>query len=128
MSRKLSGFVVSLFLASSLAGWAQTDNADALKLLDEVSKRYADANSYRIESIRESRFSSALHSSWQKEMLRAEQAPGNRYRFEGRSFAGSGIVISDGITEWNLHGTYNQYTKRRPGTYGHPLSEDNHAG
>jgi|HubBroStandDraft_4_1064222.scaffolds.fasta_scaffold03281_2 thiol-disulfide isomerase/thioredoxin len=121
MSRKLAGLAAFLFLASSLAGWAQTDNGDALKLLDEVAKHYADANSYHIESIRESRISSELHSSWQKEMLRAEQAPGNRYRFEGRSASGSGIVLSDGITEWNLHRSYDQYTKRPPGNYGHPF-------
>jgi thiol-disulfide isomerase/thioredoxin len=30
-------------------------------------------------------------------------------------------VVSDGITEWNLHRTYDQYTKRPPETYGHPL-------
>jgi cytochrome c biogenesis protein CcmG, thiol:disulfide interchange protein DsbE len=121
MPIKLSGFVASFFLASSLAAWAQTDNGDALKLLDEVTKRYADASSYHIESVRESRDSSALQSSWRKEMLRAEQAPGNRYRFEGQSFLGSEIVVSDGITEWNLRRTDEQYTKRPPGTFGHPF-------
>lgn len=129
MLRKLLGFTMCLFLASSLAGWTRTDNGDALKLLDEVSKHYADANSYHIESIRESRLSSELHSSWQKEMLRAEQAPGNRYRLEGRSSSGSGIVVSDGVTEWNLHRTDDQYTQRPPGTYGHafprtPIAQD----
>lgn len=54
-------------------------------------------------------------------MLKAEQAPGSRYRFEGRSSSGSGIVVSDGITEWNLHRTYDQYTKRPTGTFGHPF-------
>ena len=121
MSRKLLEVTASLFLTFSLAGWAQTDNGEALKLLDEVSKHYADAKSYHIESIHESRLSSEFSSSWHKEILRAEQAPGNRYRFEGQSFSGSGIVVSDGVTEWNLHRTYDQYTKRPPGTYGHPF-------
>ena len=121
MLRKLLGFAASLYLASSLTAWAQTDNGDALKLLDEVTKRYADAKSYHIELIHESRLSSEFTSSWRKEMLRAEEAPGNRYRFEGQSSSGSGIVVSDGVTEWNMHRTYDQYTKRPPGTYGHPF-------
>lgn len=126
MFRKLLGFA-ALYLVSSLAGRAQTHNGDALKLLDEVSKHYADAKSYHIESIRESRVSSQLRSSWQKEMLRAQEAPGNRYRFEGQSSSGSGLVVSDGVTEWNIHRTYDQYTKRPPGTYGHPFPKTSSA-
>lgn len=114
-------FTAVLLLASSLAARAHTDNDDALAMLDGVSKRYADARSYHIEAIRESRSSSELMTSWRKEILRAEQAPGNRYRFEGRDAAGSGIVVSDGVTEWNLHRTNEVYTKRPPGTYGHPF-------
>lgn len=121
MRIKLAGFIACLFLASSLAAPPQTDNGDALKLLDKVSRRYADATSYRIEAIKESRLSSELSSSWHKEMLKAEQARGSRYRFEGRSSSGSGIVVSDGVTEWNLHRTYGQYIKRPPGTFGHPF-------
>lgn len=121
MLSKPTGLIAFLFLASSLAARPQTDNSDALKLLGKVSKRYADATSYRIEAIKESRLSSELSSSWHKEMLTAEQARGNRYRFEGRSSSGSGIVVSDGVTEWNLHRTYGQYIKRPPGTFGNPL-------
>jgi thiol-disulfide isomerase/thioredoxin len=113
--------LASLFLVLSLAGSAQTNNDDALKLLDEVSKRYADAQSYHIELTIESRTSSEFSTSWRKQNLRAEQAPGNRYRFEGQSFDGSGIVVSDGVTEWNLNRIYDEYTKRPPGSYGHPF-------
>jgi hypothetical protein len=124
MLRKLLGFAASLYLVSSLTASPQTDNGDALKLLDEITKRYADAKSYHIESIHESRLSSEFSSSWHKETLRAEEVPGNRYRFEGQSSSGSGIVVSDGVTEWNLQRTYDQYTKRPPGTYGHPFPMD----
>jgi cytochrome c biogenesis protein CcmG, thiol:disulfide interchange protein DsbE len=121
MVTKLLGLTACLLLTSSFALLAQTDHGDALKLLDQIAKHYANAQSYRIEAIRESRSSSELRSYWQKETLRAEQAPGNRYLYEGRAFTGSGIVVSDGHTEWNLHRSFDQYTKRPPETYGHPF-------
>jgi hypothetical protein len=121
MLRRFPEFIASLFLVLSLAGSAQINNGDALKLLDEVSKRYADAKSYHIEVTIESRLSSEFSTSWQKQNLRAEEAPGNRYRFEGQSSSGSGIVVSDGVTEWTLNRIYDEYTKRAPGTYGHPF-------
>lgn len=121
MVERPSRFLPFLAFACVCGVWAQSANSDALKLLDDVSKHYADADSYHIEAIRETRSSSELRSSWQKEILRAEEAPGNRYRFEGRSFRDSGIVVSDGVTEWNLHRTDDQYTKRSPGTFGHPF-------
>jgi hypothetical protein len=96
-----SRLIPFLVFACLYGVWAQSATRDALKLLDDVSKHYADAYSHHIEAIRESRSSSELMSSWQKEILRAEEAPGNRYRFEGRSFGNSGIVVSDGVTEWN---------------------------
>lgn len=89
MLRKLSE-VASIFLVLSLSGSAQSKNDnDALKLLDEVSKRYADAQSYHIEVTIESQMSSEFSTSWHKQNLRAEQASGNRYRFEGFSLTGS---------------------------------------
>lgn len=121
MLRKFSGFIASLFLISCRAVLAQTNNDDALKFLDEVSKRYADAKNYQIEVTVESRSSSEFSTSWRKQNLRAEQAPGNRYRFEGQSSDGSAIVVSDGVTEWNLNRINDEYTKRPPGTYGHPF-------
>jgi hypothetical protein len=81
----------------------------------------ADAKSYQIELTIESRTSSEFSTSWRKQNLRAEQAPRNSYRFEGQSSDGSGIVVSDGVTEWNLNRIYGEYTKRPPGTYGHPF-------
>ena len=94
---------------------------DALKLLDAVTKQYADATSYRIEAVKESRSTTDLSSYWTKEVLKAEEAPGKRYRFEGRTHMGSGFVVSDGKTEWNLHYPFNEYTRRPAGSYGHPF-------
>lgn len=48
MLSKPTGLIAFLFLASSLAARPQTDKSEALKLLDKVSKRYADATSYAL--------------------------------------------------------------------------------
>lgn len=105
-----------LLIALPSLGWSE-DSGDALRLLDQVGRHYANAKSYHIESTTESRIQSELSSNWSKEFLRAEQAPSNRYRYEGQTFDGSGIVVSDGVTEWNLYRSYGQYTKKAAGTY-----------
>jgi len=114
LGRLLAAFF--LLMAHPLTGWAQ-DTGGALELLDQVGRHYAEAKSYHIESIVESRSQSELSSDWSKEYLSAEQATGKRYRFEGRTSTGSGIVVSDGVTEWNLYRSYGQYTKKAAGTY-----------
>ncbi len=92
---------------------------DALHLLDEVARQYADAGSYHIEAITESRFSSELSNSWNKELLTAELEPGNRYRYEGQNQSGSAIVVSNGTEEWELRLSSGDYTVKPAGSYGH---------
>ncbi|MFT4114474.1 redoxin family protein [Silvibacterium sp.] len=106
-----------LALCSPLPSLAQQAQDDALHLLDKVSKRYAGAKSYHIEAVIERKSSTELSTSWSKTFLRAEEAPGERYRFEGRDAQGSGIIVSDGTTEWNFSRTYGAYTKSSAGTF-----------
>lgn len=64
-------------------------SADALKLLTEVSRRYADAKSYRIEAVEEWTSNSELSRSWTKSYMTAAKASGSRYYYAGRSPAGN---------------------------------------
>ena len=101
--------------------FSQSSDSDALKLLDELAKQYQTATSYHIEAITEQRSSTALSSSWSKQFWTAYEAPGGRYRFEGRARAEEGLVVSDGTTEWEFHPIFAQYVKRPAGSYGHPF-------
>jgi len=103
---------------------AQATDADALKLLGEVTQKYAKATRSHIEAVTETHNSSDLSSFWHKEFTIEYEAPGNRYVFGGRNASGSGLVVSDGTTEWELHAAYGEYINRPSGTFGHPFNDD----
>jgi len=101
----------------------QGADADALNLLHEVTQKYAKAIRSHIESVTEIHRSDDLSSDRRKDSMIEYEAPGNRYVFGGRSRSGeSGLVVSDGATEWELHAAYGEYIKRPAGTFGHPLA------
>jgi hypothetical protein len=85
---------------------------DALNLLSEVGQRYADAKSYHIEAVEEETSTSDLFRDWQKTFMTAIVAPGGRYRYEGRFFAGAAVLISDGARQWDYLPQRNAYTLR----------------
>lgn len=127
MARRLLitlGFI--LFLVPE-SGLAQGSDADAFKLLQEVAQKYARATRSQIESVAETKSSSAYSTSWRKQLETAYEAPGNRYRFGGTGSQGSGLVVSDGTTEWEFHEVFGEYVKRPAGTYGHPFPQTNTA-
>jgi outer membrane lipoprotein-sorting protein len=103
MFRRVLLCLVFLFVAFPTHSFSQSSDNDALKLLDEVAKQYQTATSSHIESVTEQRSSSELSSTWSKQFLTAYEAPGNRYRFEGRARSSEGLVVSDGTTEWSVH-------------------------
>jgi thiol-disulfide isomerase/thioredoxin len=88
---------------------------DALALLNEVSQRYADTKSYHIEAVEERTTTSELSRGWQKTFMTAITMPGGRYRFEGRTAAGSASYVSDGTLLWDYLPDQSVYT-RRPAT------------
>lgn len=103
---------------------AQNTDADALKLLQEVTRKYAKATRSHIEAVTETRHSGDLDSFWRKDFTIEYEAPGNRYVFGGRNSSGQGLVVSDGTTEWELHAAYGEYIKRPAGTFGHPFGNN----
>lgn len=85
--------------------------SDALALLDEVSRKYADAKSYHIEAITEESSSNDLERDWRKSVLSAMVAPGGKYRYEGKTPFASAISVSDGKTVWTYHAWEHTYTQ-----------------
>ncbi|MGA2099707.1 MAG: TlpA disulfide reductase family protein [Candidatus Sulfotelmatobacter sp.] len=85
---------------------------DATAILNEVSQRYSVAKSYRIEAVEERTSSSELNRDWQKTFMTAVVSPGGRYRYEGRSFIGHAILVSDGTREWEYLPDQKTYTEK----------------
>jgi thiol-disulfide isomerase/thioredoxin/outer membrane lipoprotein-sorting protein len=112
-------------LSAQTSTSSQTTRTDetALQLLREVTAKYARAVRSHIEMASEAIQSSEMYSSQQKVTDFAYEEPGNRYRFGGRNALGSGLVVSDGTTEWELHSARGEYTRRTAGAYGHPFPQ-----
>ena len=121
MIRRLAAAVALSLLVAPASGVAQTADGDALKLLLEVAQKYAKARTFQIEAVTETSQSDELSTSWRKVFTNAAEGAGSRYRFGGRNSSGSGLVVSDGTTEWEFHEAYSEFVKRPPGTYGHPF-------
>jgi thiol-disulfide isomerase/thioredoxin/outer membrane lipoprotein-sorting protein len=106
-----------LFLAALPLGLILLQSAqvvsptDALTLLTEVSQRYADAKSYRIEAVEEETSSSELSRDWHKIFMTAIVMPGGRYRYEGRFVGGEAVLISDGVRQWAYLPQRSAYTQ-----------------
>ncbi|HET9406533.1 MAG TPA: redoxin family protein [Candidatus Sulfotelmatobacter sp.] len=111
-------------LAISSGGWTQTQapasgspSPEALVLLQQAGKKYADAKSYRIEEVEEEESRTELSREWHRTLSKAMQESGNRYHYESRSSNGSRMRVSDGKTEWVYDAEDNSYTQ-------HPASAD----
>ncbi len=93
---------------------AQSSSAPppGLRILQQVSQRYADAKSYHIEMVQERTISGDLAHRWSKGFYSAAEAPGNRYRFSGKTDRGSGLMVANGKTQWAYQIESNQYTEK----------------
>jgi thiol-disulfide isomerase/thioredoxin/outer membrane lipoprotein-sorting protein len=102
---------VILLAALLVSRAAANPRPNALTMLKSVCQHYADAASYHIEAVQERTISNELERNWQKELLVATVAPGDKYRYEGRSGNGSAILVSDGETRWAYHVDEGLYTR-----------------
>lgn len=107
-------FPVVIVVAATLA--AQTpalagSPSEALLLLRQVSRKYAEAQSYHIEAVEEQTSNNDLRREWRKTAMSAAIAAGGRYRFEGQSAFGSAVIVSDGKTVWSYHLHEHLYTE-----------------
>ncbi len=88
-----------------------------LAILQQVSQRYANAKAYHIEATEERSSSGELEHSWQKTILSAAEASGNRYLFRNQSSMGAFLYVSDGKIEWAYAVDAHFYTQK-------PMSSD----
>lgn len=86
-------------------------HGNAYAFLDGVLKRYSAAKTYHIERVEETQLNSEMRRSWERRSITAVVLPDKRYRFEARSGAGSGVQVSDGVSEWFYLPQIGQYTK-----------------
>ena len=116
--RALRIFFLIIFVASVLPAQESPPLSSlpgALYLLKQVSQKYADAQSYRIEAIEEQTSQNDLHHEWRKTVMTAVVAPGDRHRYEGQSGFGSAVIVSDGKTAWSYHLHERLYTQTPAG-------------
>src|ERR1700679_1071597 len=85
-----------VFGLSTVAGFSQQQPDDALKLLDRVAKHYEDAETVLIEMTEQGTAHAPLYDSRETKTLSAYEALGGRFRYEGTSWGGSGLIVSDG--------------------------------
>ena len=89
-----------------------TASSDGLDVLKRVAQHYADAKTYRIESTEERTETTQYSHRWNKTILIAAEASGNRYYFEGRGEMGSAIKVSNGATMWKYRADQHRYTAK----------------
>jgi thiol-disulfide isomerase/thioredoxin len=106
-----------IFGLSSVAGFSQQQPDDALKLLDRVAKHYEDAETVHLEMTEHGTSHAPLYDSTQTKTISAYEALGGRFRYEGTSWGGSGLIVSDGTDEWHLRRSFHQFSKQPAGTY-----------
>ncbi len=103
--------------------------SEAMRLLNEVTQKYADAKSLHIEATQEVTHSTELSRGWSKTILSATVAPDNRYRYEGRGPSGEALLVSNGKTIWTYHYNENLFTEKpvgmdKPGLLVYGTAED----
>jgi thiol-disulfide isomerase/thioredoxin len=115
---RLAEWAVWVFSILSIATVsAQQGPDDALKLLDQVAKHYENAETVHVEAIQEDTSHGERYDSSQAKTISAYEAPGGRFRYEGTSWTGSGLIVSDATNEWRLRRSYRQYSEKPTGTY-----------
>ncbi|WP_051979612.1 TlpA disulfide reductase family protein [Edaphobacter aggregans] len=110
-------FVVAvLTMVAATAAFAQPTPSpgpsEGLELLKRVAQHYAEAKSYYIEVAEENTSSTEYNHSWQKTVLTAAAAPGNRFHFEGHTNGSSAMKVADGKTVWIYRLDEHRYTAK----------------
>jgi thiol-disulfide isomerase/thioredoxin len=91
---------------------ASNQKPKGMVLLEQVAQKYEKANSYQIALEQEETITGSLSRKWQRSILSAAVASGDRYRFEAQTDTGWRVQVSDGRTEWEYQPSSNEYTQR----------------
>jgi thiol-disulfide isomerase/thioredoxin len=105
------------FALSTACAVAQQPATDPIKLLNQVADRYISAKSIHVEANIHRTTHTDLSDFSNTSILSAYIAPGNRFRYEGRTSQGAALIVSDGTNEWGLRRSFAQYAKAPAGTY-----------
>jgi outer membrane lipoprotein-sorting protein/peroxiredoxin len=116
-------YTLLLLAGFSAISAAQTPPAanpqpNALELLQQISKKYAQARHYHIETVQESETRSDMSRSWTKSITTAILATDNRYRFASKAEFGELLKISDGKIETNYNAATKEYTQQPTPEHG----------
>lgn len=113
MRRPLLVFA-TLAIIGAIVAFAQSapsaNSSEGLQLLKRVAQQYVDAKSYSVESVEEQTSVGEYAHSWQKTVLTAAEAPGNRFHYEGHSHSGGAMTVSDGQSVWTYRVDEHRYT------------------
>jgi thiol-disulfide isomerase/thioredoxin len=102
MNREIVG-ALPLLLASVIPTYAQsTDLPPALRLLTQVTQKYAEAQNYYIKAIERDTYSGEFDGGWTRKILIASEM-GRRFHFETQTGAGNAVAIADGNAIWVRH-------------------------
>jgi len=108
---------VLLLALSATPAQPQRPANDPIRLLDRVADHYAEAKSFHLEAIVHNRSHGELNDFSSTSILSAYVAPGNRFRYDGKTAEGSSLIVSDGASEWHLMRSFGRYSKQPAGTY-----------
>jgi thiol-disulfide isomerase/thioredoxin/outer membrane lipoprotein-sorting protein len=108
--------LTALSMIGAAAAFAQpapsTSSSEGLELLKQVAQQYVDAKSYSIETVEERTSVGEYVHSWQKTVLAAAEASGNRFHYEGHSHSGGAMTVSDGQSVWTYRVDEHRYTAK----------------
>lgn len=118
MNRGMPG-APALLLACVLPPFAQsfaqsadlTDLPPAMRLLAQVTQRYAEAQNYYIKAIERDAWSGEFEGEWTKKVLIASESR-RRFRFEVQTVGGSAVAMADGYTVRLRHTGERAYASR----------------
>lgn len=114
--RCVFGLLVLLLIPCPLVFAQQSDN-DALKYLERIVAHYQNAETVHLEATVTNHVQSDYSDQKNTAILSAYIAQGKRFRYEGADSAGSGMIVSDGTTEWHLLRSMGEYASQPAGTY-----------
>lgn len=115
--RSQIALVMSGMVFSAAACCAQDSSADALKLLDQVSAHYRDAEYLHLEFEVRTVSHSPRRDSSDTGTYSVTLAPGGRFRYQGENSSGSGVLVSDGTDEWRLMASFPEWAKEPAGSF-----------
>ncbi|WP_130418811.1 hypothetical protein [Edaphobacter modestus] len=95
----------------------QESSTEAIEMLNRIADHYINAKSVHLEATTSRSSHSELYNYSTTSHLIALMADGNRFHYDGRTSSGSGLIVSDGKSEWHLRRSFGQYDEAPTGSF-----------